>query len=455
MSPTLQTRRQRPRPSDVGPVLSVAHLVRMGQWRSAGVALACAGLFMSAASLYSLHQSMRHALVMAAHSLAFAAEPAIRFRDLEALRELAEQLAEREQLAWVNVVDAQGQRLLKVERPGQTPFDGLARQVADLFMPQVVTAAVQGGRAGSGGLGEVQLRSDGRALLDELSLLLLALLGCVAVTALVVLVVSRRLTAVIVQPLRAMVELTRAVRISRSFERRAQATPVQELNALADDFNALLVALQRQQRRVAARHNDLRRSNESLRHASLHDALTGLPNRSHLFAHLAEVFERCQRQGVQAAVLFIDVDRFKQVNDTLGHAVGDALLVELAHRLQSAVRESDFVARHGGDEFLAVLFPVGDEAEVRLCVDRLRRALVQPLRLDNGQTLPMSVSIGTALFPAQGRSVDELVRSADAAMYRDKVRSSALQPRGTSPVKPLPPRGPGLMPDPIGDLDDN
>jgi len=423
MSQPLQSPPHRPQPAPGRPLRSVARLVRLGQWRSASVALACAGLFMSAASLYSLQQYAQHALAMAAHSLAFAAEPAIRFRDLEALRELAEQLAEREQLASVTVLDRGGQQLLRVERPALGVFDVLARRVANLFMPQPVTASVGADVPGSGLLGEVLLHSDGCVLLGNLGLLLLALLGCVALTALAVLVVSRRLTALIVQPLQAMLELTRDVRTRRTFERRAAATSVLELNALADDFNALLAELQRQQRRIAARHNDLRRSNESLRHASLHDVLTGLPNRSHLFEHLSAVFERCQRQGNQAAVLFIDVDRFKQVNDTLGHAVGDALLVELAQRLQSAVRESDFVARHGGDEFLAVLFPVGDEAEVRLCVDRLRSALAQPLRLDNGQTLPLSVSIGTALFPSQGTRVDELLRAADDAMYRDKARS--------------------------------
>lgn len=439
MSQPLQSPSHRPQPVPAQPVRSVARLVRLGQWRSAGVALACAGLFMSAASLYSLQQYARHALSMAAHSLAFAAEPAIRFRDLEALRELAEQLAEREQLASVTVLDRHGQLLLQVERPARGVLDVLARRVANLFMPQPVTASVGADVPGTGLLGEVLLHSDGCVLLGNLGLLLLALLGCVALTALAVLVVSRRLTALIVQPLQAMLELTREVRSSRTFERRAATTPVQELNALAQDFNALLTELQRQQRRIAARHNDLRRSNESLRHASLHDALTGLPNRSHLFEHLSAVFERCQRQGGQAAVLFIDVDRFKQVNDTLGHAVGDALLVELAQRLQSAVRESDFVARHGGDGFLAVLFPVGDEAEVRLCVDRLRAALAQPLWLDGGQALPLSVSIGTALFPSQGTSVDELLRAADDAMYRDKVRSQGGRPLASPQPEPASP----------------
>src|SRR5450830_1709851 len=138
MSRPLQPQLHHPQPVPARPVRSVARLVRLGQWRSAGVALVCAGLFMSAASLYSLQQYALHALAMAAHSLAFAGEPAIRFRDLEALRE---------QLASVTVLDARGQRLLRVERPGQGAFDGLARRVADLFMPEPVRAPVEGGWA--------------------------------------------------------------------------------------------------------------------------------------------------------------------------------------------------------------------------------------------------------------------------------------------------------------------
>jgi GGDEF domain-containing protein len=205
----------------------------------------------------------------------------------------------------------------------------------------------------------VQLRTDGQALLRDLGLLALALLGCVLATTLTVGGVSRRLAARIVLPLRQLVELTRELRASRSFERRAAPSPVLELHALAEDFNALLAELQSQQQRIEARHRDLRRSNESLRHASLHDGLTGLPNRSHLFEHLHAVLEGGQRRGDRTALLFIDVERFKQVNDELGHAVGDALLVELARRLRGALRESDFVARHGGDEFLAVLLAAG------------------------------------------------------------------------------------------------
>jgi diguanylate cyclase (GGDEF)-like protein len=197
---------------------------------------------------------------------------------------------------------------------------------------------------------------------------------------------------------------------------------VLELHALAEDFNALLAELQSQQQRIEARHRDLRRSNESLRHASLHDGLTGLPNRSHLFEHLHAVLEGGQRRGDRTALLFIDVERFKQVNDELGHAVGDALLVELARRLRGALRESDFVARHGGDEFLAVLSPLAEAAEADRCVQRIRAALAPPMRLDDGRELALGVSIGVALYPEQGGSADALIQAADAAMYRDKAR---------------------------------
>jgi hypothetical protein len=128
-------------------VRSVAALVRRGQWHTALVALVCAGLFMSAASLFCLRQYALHGLSLAAHSLAFAGEPALRFRDLEALRELAVQLAEREQLASVQVLDAGGRTLLRFERPGRPRSGALARWAAGLLLPQPVSAPVEGARA--------------------------------------------------------------------------------------------------------------------------------------------------------------------------------------------------------------------------------------------------------------------------------------------------------------------
>ncbi|HEX7987993.1 MAG TPA: GGDEF domain-containing protein, partial [Duganella sp.] len=198
---------------------------------------------------------------------------------------------------------------------------------------------------------------------------------------------------------------------------------VHEINALAADFNDLLAELQSHQHEIAERHEELSNANRRLRHTSLHDGLTGLPNRRYLGEHLREALARCRRLGERAAVLFIDMDRFKQVNDTLGHAVGDALLEVLAQRLRAAVRETDFVARQGGDEFVVLLYPIGEPADVLSSIARIRQSLSEPLRLGDGQLLPLEVTIGGAIYPDHGDSIEALVSSADSAMYVAKSRA--------------------------------
>lgn len=402
------------------PVSSIASIIRRGQWRAAGAALACACVSMGAVSLYVLHQYSRHAMELVAHSLAFASEPAVRFKDVEALQELVQQIAQQEQLAWVEVRDARGQALLSYERPPSGWLDEMARHVDRLFMPVPALASVD-----TDGLmlGAIQLRSDGHFLMRYLIGIGLALGLCVFVTTAAIVLSSRRLAQSIMGPVNSFVELTREVRASRSFERRAAPTGVVEINALADDFNSLLDELQTQQRRVSARHSDLRQANAALRHASLHDGLTQLPNRAYLLQRMQEVFNRCREQGLRAGLLFVDVDKFKQVNDDFGHEAGDAFLKELALRLQASVRETDFVARHGGDEFIVMLSPLLEGSEVRACAARIHEALLNPLHLKSGAEIVMGVTIGAAIFPDHGSTIDELIHSADSAMYQAKANA--------------------------------
>jgi diguanylate cyclase (GGDEF)-like protein len=153
-------------------------------------------------------------------------------------------------------------------------------------------------------------------------------------------------------------------------------------------------------------------------HLAEHDALTGLPNRTLFQRRAAAAVEAARRDGGSAAVVLADVDRFKEVNDTLGHHNGDALLRELGTRLAAAVRSGDTVARLGGDEFGLVLPGIGDD-EVRTLLDRLRNALGAEAMVG---TLPLSpeASFGYALAPADGTDVDTLLRRADVAMYLAK-----------------------------------
>lgn len=158
---------------------------------------------------------------------------------------------------------------------------------------------------------------------------------------------------------------------------------------------------------------------QQISHQATHDTLTGLPNRTILSDRLAQVIASARRRGQSAAVLFIDLDGFKKVNDALGHAAGDLLLCEVAKRLSSRVRAEDTVARWGGDEFVILIRRLNDESSVIGFSHQIIALLEQPFDLD-GQEAFISASIGISLFPRDGLGADQLLLRADAAMYRAK-----------------------------------
>ncbi|HEX2111401.1 MAG TPA: EAL domain-containing protein [Gaiellaceae bacterium] len=163
----------------------------------------------------------------------------------------------------------------------------------------------------------------------------------------------------------------------------------------------------------------LRRQADENQWQALHDALTGLPNRTLFRDRLLQALAAARRDGSQAAVMLLDLDRFKEVNDTLGHGSGDLLLTELARRLREVVRESDTIARLGGDEFAVMLPRVQAHTDPVDAAVRIVRALDRPFVL---QEVPIAVeaSIGIAIFPQHGSDVDTLLQRADVAMYAAK-----------------------------------
>jgi diguanylate cyclase (GGDEF)-like protein/PAS domain S-box-containing protein len=167
-----------------------------------------------------------------------------------------------------------------------------------------------------------------------------------------------------------------------------------------------------------------RRAETELWHQALHDALTGLPNRTLFRDRVGQALERSRRSGTQQAVLVMDLDRFKEVNDTLGHDTGDRLLHELGRRLQSSMRAVDTVARLGGDEFGFLLSDV-EAAQAAELAARIQRELQQPFAV-GGLLLHVEASIGIALFPEHGEKVDRLLQRADVAMYVAKRTGSGF-----------------------------
>jgi diguanylate cyclase (GGDEF)-like protein len=396
----------------------VSQIVRRAQWRVAVFSLACLGLLLAVTSLVALREYELRATELAARSLALAGEPAMRFNDPTAMRELIEQLAGPAQLAEVVVTDAGGRLWLHFEQPIGDTADRWARGMERTLV--ATPASVQVGNDGAR-LGRIALRSDGGTLMRFAIWTALSFAVCAGATAFVVAWHSRRLAAAIVRPIRALARLTRQVRESRSFERRAGHAAVVEVDALADDFNALLTELQSQQLLIEERHADLQRVNASLWNLSHHDPLTSLPNRAYLHQHLDEVLQVSRELKQRAGLVFIDADRFKQINDLHGHAAGDALLVELAARLRLSVRGSDFIARLGGDEFVVVLKPMRRALDVSALTDRIRQEMNRIVDLAPEVRLPqISISMGVAVFPDHATTLDGLIRAADEAMYRAK-----------------------------------
>ena len=162
-----------------------------------------------------------------------------------------------------------------------------------------------------------------------------------------------------------------------------------------------------------------RRADEQIRRLAYHDALTGLPNRLLFEDRLDVALAQARRTEQQVAVLFLDLDHFKVINDSMGHRVGDRLLRCLAERLAASVRDGDTVARLGGDEFALVLGGLQRAEEVATVAHRLLETVRQPLELD-GHELWVTASLGASLFPADGGDAEALLKNADSAMYRAK-----------------------------------
>ncbi|HEX6735544.1 MAG TPA: EAL domain-containing protein [Azonexus sp.] len=167
--------------------------------------------------------------------------------------------------------------------------------------------------------------------------------------------------------------------------------------------------------------SELKATQERIRHLAHHDTLTNLPNRFSLQEKLEQALAFCKRNHMQLALMLIDLDRFKTINDTLGHHAGDELLVQVAQRLSAAVRESDIIARLGGDEFVVALPGIGSPDDAAHLADKIANAISAPY-LIAGQEQRTSPSIGICLYPDDCLDIGELLKNADVAMYHAKAR---------------------------------
>ncbi|WP_304638905.1 diguanylate cyclase domain-containing protein [Pseudomonas sp.] len=201
----------------------------------------------------------------------------------------------------------------------------------------------------------------------------------------------------------------------------AVETRQQMVEALRESERQLESRVNERTLALAQANEQLRESKRQLEQQANHDALTGLANRKLLNERLAWAQAQSRRHGTRFGVLMADMDKFKAINDSLGHKAGDEVLVEVARRLRSAVRETDTVARIGGDEFFLVIESVSQRNDLESVRAKLIDDIARPILLTSGHTVTVGISIGAAIYPEDASSVELLFSLADNAMYKSKV----------------------------------
>jgi diguanylate cyclase len=392
-----------PRPT-LQSVLRRAHL------RLAFVAVTMAAVSLILVAVIALRAYAGNNLNLLARSLGYTVEAALVFGDRIAAAEAIGMIASKEDVAEVIVTDGRGRPFAGWRSPVHSALARFEREVAAIALPGPATTPVLHDGVV---VGHVEVRGQGRQLFGFLIGGVGGILACLAISVLGAYVSSQRLLRNIVAPLRALAGVAHAVRRERAFELRVEPAAIAELNQLGDDFNALLDELEDWQ-------NNLREENASLEHQANHDSLTGLPNRVQFESRLARALRDAAETGQRVAVLYLDCDRFKEINDCLGHEAGDAVLVGIASRVRTQLREADLVARLGGDEFAVMLAPMREAFSAGRIAESLLASMAPTIVLPDGSTVTTTMSIGVALYPDHAADAIGLLRVADAAMYRAK-----------------------------------
>ncbi|KAB5624497.1 diguanylate cyclase [Pseudomonas putida] len=378
-----------------------------------GVALIAVGLVgvsLTVLGVAALRVYANHNLHLIARSISYTVEAAVVFDDSGAASEALAVIAAAEEVADAKVFDSQGELLAHWQRDDTGLLAPLQRQVAKALLGEAIHLPIVRQQRT---VGHIELLGQGGSLLRFLLSGLAGILFCSLLSAAVAIHLSRRLFGDIVRPLRGLASVAHAARRERSFDRRVPEARIAELNELGNDFNALLDELEVWQ-------SHLQSENETLAHQASHDSLTGLPNRAFFEGRLNRCLRNAARQQDHLALLFLDSDHFKQINDNLGHAVGDEVLINIASRVRAQLREHDLVARLGGDEFAVLLTPLHSREDAQRIAEKIVASMRLPILLDDGQRVSTSLSVGIAYYPDDGQDSASLLNAADAAMYQAK-----------------------------------
>jgi len=261
-------------------------------------------------------------------------------------------------------------------------------------------------------IGTLILRPKMKGLTEQLGLSFIITTAVLLISFMLAFILSNRLQDLVTVPVMNLVQTMKRVSREKNYSLRSQTAGQDEIGSLIDSFNEMLSEIE-------SREETLRERQEHLQRLAHFDNLTHLPNRSLYCDRLHQSILQAERAKKRIAVMFVDLDHFKDINDSAGHRIGDLLLVEVAGRLQKIIRASDTVARMGGDEFTILLPNVRDKENTGIVADKILKALSEPYRVD-GNEFYITASVGITLYPDDGKTVDELLKNADTAMYKAK-----------------------------------
>ncbi|OGB28724.1 MAG: hypothetical protein A3F78_16315 [Burkholderiales bacterium RIFCSPLOWO2_12_FULL_61_40] len=358
------------------------------------------------------YRKAEHEAGLKAGIVAENALPALLLRDSKTAEEILARLGRDSEVLGARIIEPNGRIFASFRPPDGNPggAKGIARE--GLLRMRVNTAIVSGGER----LATLEVESDRGYVVAQILFYGGAVLLSMVLSMLIGNSIAVHLQRVITDPLSALVALMKNVSVDGNLSQRATITTQDEIGELGEGFNRMIAHIEQRNTALGNELAERQRVEQRLEHQALHDQVTGLPNR-HFFRRRTDELMRdtAPRQGSRA-LLFIDLDNFKYVNDTFGHDCGDRLLIVVGERLSAAVRATDMVVRFGGDEFVVVLDQIANLPQAQLGARKVLDAVIQPFKMAE-QNFFITCSIGVAMAAGPSENFDELLKKADAAMY--------------------------------------
>lgn len=357
-------------------------------------------------------ESARANALVQAGIVADNAAPAVQFLDQSNAQEILEGLRRDPQVLGARILLADGSLFAEIGSKGMVEAADDRTRLGSL----VVRTPLQDGAQTLGTL-ELRLETSNvfRRILSYLSAVGAATLAALVLGGLVIYRLQRTITV----PLSELTQLMREVSSGGDLSRRSSIAGRDELGELSCSFNRMIEQIEARSLMLSHELSERQRAERQLEHLAHHDPVTGLPNRHFFGKHLSQLRRgRIADDGLMA-LLFIDLDNFKFINDTFGHDSGDQVLVAVGERISGLLRGNDLVVRFGGDEFVVLLEHVVDEVRALRIASKIQEGVVKPLQVGS-QEYRVSCSIGISMYPDHAASFDELLQRADAAMYAAK-----------------------------------